>query len=84
MDWSSKIKDVSTRNDFINFIEELSLDYSKNNEEWENKDLNSYFDAIASWSEDMENYYSNMKLDLPDNINWEFMAMLLYIGKIYE
>lgn len=84
MNWNERIESILTKEDFIRFTEDLSLDNIRNNEQWENKDISSYIEAIASWVEDMKNYYDNMKLDMPKNIDWKFIATLFYIGKIYE
>ena len=62
----------------------MLTDNRVNNDEWENKDILSYLDAISSWVEDMEGYYQYMKLDIPASIDWKFIATLFYVGKIYE
>lgn len=59
-------------------------DNRDNSDEWENKDIQSYLEGIYSWVEDMEGYFENMKLDIPANIDWKFIAILFYVGKIYE
>lgn len=47
-------KEIKTRQDLIELIEFLSSDAKGNLSEWENKDLPSYFEAMASWIEDMD------------------------------
>lgn len=78
------IDDIKSKEDFISFVNSLLKDNQVNNGEWENKDISSYLEAISSWVEDMEGYYDNMKLDVPTNIDWKFIATLFYVGKIYE
>lgn len=78
------IDDINCKQDFISFINSLLNDNRVNNDEWENKDIQSYLGGISSWVEDMEGYFENMKLDIPANIDWKFIAMLFYVGKIYE
>lgn len=56
----------------------------KSKEEWQNNTIEDYLAEIGSWIEDMEGYYENMNLPIPDNENWSFIAALLYVGKIYE
>ncbi len=46
--------------------------------------IKEYLESIAAWTEDMDGYYKNTGTDLPDHINWDFIAALLYIGSIYE
>lgn len=43
-----------------------------------------YLESVASWTEDMEGYYSNTGKEIPENINWDFIATLFYVGSIYE
>ena len=78
------IENVKSKEDFISFINKLSEDNQINNDEWENKDILSYLEGISSWVEDMDEYYKNMKLDVPTNVDWKFIATLFYVGKIYE
>ncbi len=78
------IENVKSKEDFISFINMLSEDNQINNDEWENKDILSYLEGISSWVEDMDGYYKNMKLDVPTNVDWKFIATLFYVGKIYE
>ncbi len=78
------IKKIENKDEFIKFIELLADDKTSNSLEWENVDIVSYLNSIKSWVEDMEGYYKNMNLDIPNNIDWKFMATLLYVGKIYE
>ena len=78
------IHNIKNKEDFVFFINNLQEDNQVRNNEWENKDISSYLESISSWVEDMEGYYKNMKLDIPANIDWKFIAMLFYVGKIYE
>lgn len=78
------IENVKSKEDFISFINRLSKDNQINNDEWVNKDILSYLEGVSSWVEDMDGYYKNMKLDVPINIDWRFIATLFYVGKIYE
>jgi hypothetical protein len=78
------LKNIKTKNDFIEFINVLIDDINKNPEEWEDKSVASYLESIQSWIEDMEGYYHNTGQETPRDINWNFIATLLYVGKIYE
>lgn len=84
MELQEYIGSISNKEDFIKFIEKLKYDNSFNYNEWENNDISSYLEGICSWVEDMDSYYKNMKIKKPINIDWNFIAMLFYIGKIYE
>ncbi len=78
------INNISNEDDFIKFLEVLKNDILINNDEWVNNNITSYLDSIYSWVEDMDGYYKNIGIEKPKDINWKFIAMLLYIGKIYE
>lgn len=78
------LKNIKTKKDFIDFINILFNDINENPEEWEDKSVISYLESMQSWVEDMEGYYNNTKQEIPRDINWNFIATLLYVGKIYE
>lgn len=78
------LKNIKTKEDFIEFMNILINDIIENPEEWEDKPVKSYLESMQSWVEDMEGYYQNTKQTTPQDINWNFIATLLYVGKIYE
>lgn len=84
MEFYEEIKKVETKDNFVTFIDLLISDYKNNREEWENKTLEEYLESMKSWLEDMEWYYKNTSQYMPDDINWNFFANVLYSGKIYE
>jgi len=75
---------VSSRDGLVKFIVALAKDLKDNPDEWENKDLSSYLEAIASWIEDMDGYYENTNHPLPNNTNWKVFADILMAAKVYE
>lgn len=79
-----KIDAIHTREEFIDFMNSMIKDKEINLEEWENNNISEYLEAIVSWVEDMDGYYSNMNLEMPKSIDWKFIATLFYVGKIYE
>lgn len=77
--------DVTNRQSFIKFIELLRQDFLDNPNEWENKTIDDFLDAISSYSEDIQGYYDNMKLNInADDANWSTFADILKGAKIYE
>ena len=50
----------------------------------ENISIQEYLESVSSWVEDMEGYYKNTNQEIPNNINWDFIATLFYVGSIYE
>ncbi|MFP1727020.1 hypothetical protein [Lonsdalea quercina] len=75
---------VSSKDDLVKLISALARDFKENPDEWENKDLSSYLEAVASWIEDMDGYYENTNQPLPKDTNWKVFADILMAAKIYE
>ena len=68
---------IKSREDFIGFIRlyiPMIRDLS----------VRDYLDSLTAWAEDMDGYYSNIGKEVPKDINWDFIATLLYAGSIYE
>ncbi len=78
------IDSIESKEDFISFIHLLVKDLECNSEKWENKSLASYLEAAASWTEDMEGYYINYQLPVPQNVDWKVFANILMAAKMYE
>lgn len=80
----TEINNVKTKDDFIRFLEMLATDKKSNAGEWENKSIEDYLLSIQSWIEDMDRYNENNNLEIPQNVDWNFIASIFYVGKIYE
>ena len=78
------LEEINNKEDFQIFLNSLKTDFNLNSEKWENRTIDSYLDAIQSWINDMDGYYINTNKRLPKDINWNFLATLFYVGKIYE
>lgn len=68
---------IKNKNDFLKFMDT----YISTIKELSIKD---YLESISAWVEDMNGYYINSGEEIPQNINWGFMATLFYVGSIYE
>ena len=68
---------INCKEDFIGFMHLYTS-------ATQDKSLRTYFEALTAWAEDMDGYYHNTDNDMPENINWDFIATLLYAGSIYE
>ncbi|WP_174869015.1 DUF7660 family protein [Pectobacterium polaris] len=75
---------ISSKDDLVKLISALARDFKENPDEWENKDLSSYLEAVSSWIEDMDGYYENTNQPLPKDTNWKIFADILVAAKIYE
>ncbi|WP_414449631.1 hypothetical protein AB4851_27735 [Burkholderia sp. 22PA0099] len=82
----AKISEIKSREDFIDFVEELSR-LIKGGEEIENGSVGAYLGGIASWVEDMDGYYENMGISESVNLesmNWRVLADILVAATMYE
>ena len=84
IDFSQKINEISSKEDFVGFVELLIANLNSNPNEWVNKTLSEYLEGVASWTNDMEGYYENNKIPIPENINWKVFANILMAAKMYE
>jgi hypothetical protein len=83
-DFKKIIEKLKTKEDFVDFVELLITDLKKNSHEWSNNSLNEYLEGIASWTEDMDGYYINNNLPIPENVDWKVFANILIAAKMYE
>lgn len=77
-------QNVKSKEDFVRFVGELIKDLKNNSNTWENNNLDNYLRAIQNWTEDMEGYYINNSLPVPENINWKVFTDILMAAKVYE
>lgn len=74
-------ENVDSREEFLLFMKALIRSFHKERETWENQTLSDYLRSIESWVEDLDGFYLNEAI--PD-IDWEFLAAVLYAGSSYE
>ena len=75
---------VHSRNEFVAFLKTLREDYMQNPEKWENADLSSLLESMASWVEDMDGYYLNQNRPVPDQPTWNMLAEIFLAARVYE
>jgi len=75
---------VKTKEELVKLISGLAKNIKENPDEWENKDLSTYLEAIASWIEDMDGYYENTNQPFPKDTNWSVFADILMAARVYE
>ncbi|WP_455423292.1 DUF7660 family protein [Chryseobacterium aquaticum] len=70
---------------FIQFIENLRLDFIQNKEQWENKTIEDYLEAISRYTEDINGYYKNTNQDIDlKEIDWKVFSDILKGSSMYE
>ena len=72
------------RNDFVTFLRQQVEDYQNNRGNWENQSVDAFLEAMASWIEDMDGYYINMNLPIPQDVDWNTFSDIIIGGKVYE
>jgi len=83
-DLGESCEHIHTRADFIGFLHTLRGQLQRRPEEWENRDLPAYLDALTAWVEDMEGYYKNRGETVPDQPTWKTLGQILLAAKVYE
>lgn len=74
-----------TRLDFIEFLKEFRKDLTNNDSKWENKTLEDFLEAVERYTEDVQGYYDNMKLNIDaDKATWENFMTIMKGASIYE
>lgn len=79
------VEGIKSRKDFKIFIETLIKDFKENKKSWENQNLEDFLDALGRYSEDIDGYYKNAKINIdPDKVNWRVFADCLCGAAVYE
>ena len=74
-----------TRIEFIEFLKEFREDLKENKSNWENKTLEDFLEAMEAYTEDIQGFYDNMKMDVDaDKPIWENFKTILKGASIYE
>lgn len=76
--------DVRSRSEFIDFVHHLLRDLKDHPDRYENRDVYSYLEALAAWTEDMDGYFEGRGEQAPDTPSWSLLAQILQAASIYE
>ncbi len=80
-----KLENVKSKEDFLSFVRSLIVVLKNANDtDWPNNKLDLYLDAVADWTEDSEYCYKNLKLPVPENVDWNYFASILLAAVDYE
>jgi hypothetical protein len=76
---------VHDRAAFIIFLELLRKDLAVNPEEWENKTLKDFLEAMSRYAEDLQGFYDNTGQKInADEPSWKVFADIFKGARIYE
>ncbi len=84
MNLTEQMNTVFSRQDFVSCVRALRDDLRENPDNWENSDLESFLNAMATWVEDMDGYYINRGQPVPQQPNWQVLMDILRAAKVYE
>ncbi len=74
-----------TRTEFIEFLKDFRKGLEKNKETWENRTLEDFLEAMEAYTEDVQGFYDNMKMDVDaDKPTWKNFKTILEGASIYE
>lgn len=77
--------EISDKKAFTKFLSQLHTDYLHNGQHWENKTLESFLEAMISYSEDIQGYYHNTNQNVnADEASWKVFADILKGASVYE
>jgi hypothetical protein len=76
---------IVDRQTFSDFIKMLRQDFIKNPNDWQNKTLPDFLEAMSSYVEDIQGYYDNTNQKINADIaSWKVFADIFHGAKIYE
>ena len=76
---------VGSREELIDHIFRLLDEHDAIGDQWENKDLYSFLQAMAGWLNDCEGYYRNTGQPVDVNqSSWQLFADALSAASVYE
>ena len=76
--------DVKTRDDLVAFAQNLSREYGRRGQDWENADLGRYLEAFGAWTNDMDGWFLNRGEQAPAEPSWSLIASMLLAATEYE
>jgi hypothetical protein len=78
------VRRIRSRPDFITFLHAFLSEFRQNPEQWENRDLSSFLNAMSAWVVDMDGYYQNQGECVPDQPSWKTVGEMLLAAAVYE
>ena len=74
-----------TRIEFIEFLKEFRTDLKENKSNWENRTLEDFLEAMEAYTEDVQGFYDNMKMNVDaDKPTWVIFKTILKGASTYE
>ncbi len=84
MNVTQNVDKIRSREDFVALVRALAHDLKEDRDAWENRDLSSYLDALAAWTEDMDGYFRHKGERPPNQPSWKLLGQILAAARVYE
>lgn len=78
------LEHVSTRVEFVAFLNRLRVDLVERPEAWDNQSLPCFLEAMAAWTNDMNGFFMNRGERVPDQPSWHLLATIMAAARVYE
>ena len=76
---------IHSKDDFVNFLKLFLDEYHENFKHWENHTLESFLQAMLSWTDDADGYYQNIGIpEIVNNPSWRLFTDMLMASTMYE
>jgi hypothetical protein len=76
---------VTDRQSFISFLDLLRQDFLQNPDNWENKTLDTFLEALGAYANDIQGYYGNTGQEVnADEPSWQTFADIFKGATMYE
>jgi len=75
---------VRSKEDLAVFLALVLRDYAQHGDQWENRDLPSFIEALQRWLEDSDGYYANQNEEVGSVSPWRHIADAVAAARIYE
>jgi hypothetical protein len=84
MSLDQRVEAIRSRDEFVSFVRFLRSSLGAKGNGSENRNLESYLEAIAAWVEDMDGYYQNRGQPVPQQPDWKVLGEILLAATLYE
>jgi hypothetical protein len=78
------VQHIRSRTDLAAFIGALLVDLKDRPNDWDNRDLNHFLEAMSAWVQDMDGYFQNIGETVPDQPDWKTLGQILLAARVYE
>ena len=84
MELEEKVEQIKSKEDLADFVAMLRQDLINNPEDWENRDLADFLQALESWVLSMDNLYKNLGREKVRQPSWQTVGEILFAASMYE